>query len=147
MTMTTAARIALPLLIGTVLALGLVVFAGGRSEPRDPLRLETAGPAGGRARFELGSAPPRTMTPTPMQLELTTADGAPLTGAEVECDLTMPAMSMPVNRPQLRESTPGVYACEAVFTMAGDWEATFDIRLPDGEHRRLVFALGEATLR
>ncbi len=148
MIMTKVARIVLPLLFGTALALGLVVLTGGRPEsPREPLKLEATGPAGGRARFELGVAPPRTMTPTSMQLELTAGGGAPLTGAEVACDLTMPAMPMPVNRPRLRESRPGVYVGEAIFTMAGDWEASFDIRLPGGGSGRLVFAIEEVRLR
>jgi hypothetical protein len=148
MTLPRVARILLPLLLGTALVLALTLLPGRRAAERpEPLRRETVTAAGSRVVFELAAAPPLTMTATPLRLRLTDARGAPLTGAAVDCDLTMPAMPMPQNRPPLHEEAAGVYAGEALFTMAGAWRASFVIRRPDGRSEQAVFDIGEVKLR
>ena len=77
------------------------------------------------------AAPLVSMSATPFRLELKGADGLPQAGASVRCDLTMPAMAMPENRPELREVAPGIYAGEAIFTMAGAWQAAFAVERPE----------------
>lgn len=109
-------------------------------------RLEMEGIAGGRAILNLAAAPLATMTPTPFHLMLTDVTGAPITGAEVRCNLTMPAMPMPENRPAVHEKD-GVYWGEAIFTMAGAWQATFNVAMPDGRLEILIFDLEGVLLK
>lgn len=138
--------IAGPLLFGTALALTLAIGAAD-SASQQPARLETAGPAGGRAVLELATSPPVTMTPVPFSLRLTDRSGAPLQGADVRCDLTMPAMPMPENRPAVKEKAPGIYSGVAIFTMAGAWQAAFDITLRDGNLQELTFTIEQVQLK
>ena len=109
-------------------------------------RLEMEGIGGGKAMLNLASAPLTTMTPTPFHLMLTDVTGTPITGAEVRCDLTMPAMPMPENRPELHEED-GVYWGDAIFTMAGAWQATFSVQMPDGRLEILIFDVGRVLLK
>jgi nitrogen fixation protein FixH len=67
------------------------------------------------------------MDTTTLTLTLEDADGQPLTAVDVAFDLTMPAMSMPINRPTATESEDGVYEAEAIFTMAGAWRIQVDV--------------------
>ena len=109
-------------------------------------RLEIEGIDGGKAILNLTSEPLRTMTPTPFHLMLIDAMGTPITGAEVRCDLTMPSMPMPENRPAVREKD-GFYWGEAVFTMAGAWQAAFQVAMPDGRLEILIFDIERVLLK
>jgi hypothetical protein len=109
-------------------------------------RLEIEGIDGGTAILTLASEPLRTMTRTPFHLMLTDGTGNPIAGAEVRCDLTMPAMPMPENRPAVREKD-GFYWGEAVFTMAGAWQATFQVAMPDGRLEILIFDIERVLLK
>ena len=59
----------------------------------------------------------------------------------MSCDMTMPAMPMPPNRPQAAEQSPGVYTTPVMFTMAGDWEALIEVLSSDGAVERFPFAM------
>jgi len=109
-------------------------------------RLEEAASGELRAVLLLKEAPLVAMTRIPFELQLTDAAGTPLTGASVRCDLSMPAMTMPINRPAVTEKG-GSYRGEAIFTMAGAWRATFEILLPNGESRTLSFDLDRVLLK
>lgn len=85
--------------------------------------------------------PPRSMRKATFRITVTDPSGAPLQGATVVCDMTMPAMPMPVNRPEAVEDDPGVYTAEVLFTMAGDWEAAVHVALPDGRAETFTFAM------
>lgn len=59
----------------------------------------------------------------PISLRVTTATGEPVTLRNILCDLTMPAMAMPLNRPTLKESgKPGIYQGVILLTMSGLWQ-------------------------
>lgn len=84
--------------------------------------------------------------PVPMQraefsISITDGQGRPLMGAEVSCDMTMPAMSMPPNRPRAVEQSPGLYTTPVVFTMAGDWEALIEVLPRDGASSGFRFSM------
>jgi hypothetical protein len=85
--------------------------------------------------------PPRSMREATFAITVTDPSGAPLQGAIVTCDMTMPAMPMPVNRPEAVEGDPGVYLAKVLFTMAGDWEAAVHVALPDGRAETFTFAM------
>ena len=83
--------------------------------------------------------PPRSMREATFTITVTDPSGAPLQGATITCDMTMPAMPMPVNRPDAVEDDPGVYVAKVLFTMAGDWEAAVHVALPDGRAETFTF--------
>ena len=85
--------------------------------------------------------PPRSMRASSFTLTLADAQGAPVSGATVTCNMTMPAMAMPMNQPAAMEQSPGVYTAEVLFTMAGDWEAAVQVVLPDGASETFTFAM------
>jgi hypothetical protein len=74
------------------------------------------------ATLEVLPFPPAPMEDTVLELALRDSDQRPVSGASVVFDLTMPAMEMPVNRPQATEEESGVYRANAIFTMAGEWQ-------------------------
>lgn len=58
----------------------------------------------------------------PVKLSLNLKSGKQgIEKATVIMDLTMPDMTMPKNIITLKESLPGLYSGEAIFTMAGNW--------------------------
>ena len=85
--------------------------------------------------------PPRSMKASTFTLTLTDAQGAPVTGATVTCDMTMPAMAMPMNRPAAKEQGSGVYTAQVLFTMSGDWEAAVQVVLPSGASETFTFPM------
>jgi hypothetical protein len=109
-------------------------------------RIEIEGIDGGKAILNLASEPLRTMTPIPFHLMLTDGKGNPIAGSEVRCDLTMPAMPMPDNKPAV-QGKDGFYRGEAVFTMAGAWQAAFQVAMPDGRLEILIFDLDPVLLK
>lgn len=121
-------------------ALAAFAFAGGET------RLEERASGDLYAVLLLKEAPLVAMTRIPFELQLTDAAGTPQTGASVRCDLSMPAMAMPINRPAVTEKG-GSYRGEAIFTMAGAWRATFEILLATGETRTLTFDLDRVLLK
>ncbi len=82
------------------------------------------------------AAPLRTMTEVPFQVTLEGINNARIQSAA--CDLTMPAMPMPENRPDLSCSGNSCTG-KAVFTMAGKWQATVGLIMKDGTHSSIVF--------
>ncbi len=126
---------ALALLLGCCLA-----AAGGVT------RMEASGDAGLTGVLELNAYPLRTMTVIPFRLLLRDAEGGALAGAPVTCDLDMPAMPMPRNRPRV-QPCGDAYQGIAVFTMAGAWTASFQAELPGGGRAELVFNIEEVLLK
>ena len=132
-------------LVGTLMILGVAMSASCGSAAEAP---SVAGTEAGRfaqtgsdmsVTLQVDPFPPRSMREATFTVAVTDPSGAPLQGATVTCDMTMPAMPMPVNRPEAVESDPGVYVAKALFTMAGDWEAAVHVALPDGRAETFTF--------
>jgi len=85
--------------------------------------------------------PPAPMHEAEFSISITDGQGRPVEGAEVSCDMTMPAMPMPPNHPQAAEQSPGVYKAPVMFTMAGEWEALIEVLLADGTSGRFRFPM------
>jgi len=114
---------------------------------RGTTRFEAAATNGGSASLELAAAPLVAMTVIPFRLDLKNADGTPLSGAAVSCDLTMPSMPMPENRPKISART-GAYFGEIVFTCTqGAWRFTCIVVTPGGKQQALVFDIPIVRLR
>jgi hypothetical protein len=136
----------------TVLILILLVF----------LSVAFVGPwgcASGQTRGgESGAFPPQTLgdltvtlrvspyPPAPMQqaefsISIVDGQGRPVAGARVSCDMSMPAMAMPPNRPLAVEQSPGLYTTPVMFTMAGDWEALIEVLPTDAASGEFRFSM------
>jgi hypothetical protein len=109
-------------------------------------RSECAGENGSQAILEVAADPLLTMRPVRFRLILHAPDGSRTTEPQLDCDLTMPAMAMPENRPRI-EATTDEYLGEAVFTMAGRWEAEMTVRVADKAVDRLVFPVERVLLK
>ena len=64
---------------------------------------------------------------------------APIEGANVYLDLTMPADPMGTNRPIATPQGAGVYTAQSAFIMVGEWAITVVANVNGTEHR-VVFA-------
>ena len=106
----------------------------------------TAGGTGG-AVLELQADKLVTMTAIPFRLTIRDAQGQPVTGARVNCNLTMPSMRMPDNRPKLTERD-GAYVGELILTCTmGDYRAECVVEEAGGARRTLAFDIGRARLK
>lgn len=112
-----------------------------------PLRYETTAAAAGRATLEIQADSLVTMTPLPFRLLISDPSGQPVRGARVDCELVMPSMRMPENRPQVTERD-GAYVGEMILTcVMGDYRAACTVEETGGTRRALTFDLGRARLR
>ena len=112
-----------------------------------PIRIQTTTASSGQAVLELQTDELVTMTVIPFRLLISDAAGKPVTGARVSCDLTMPSMSMPENRPQMTERD-GAYTGEMVLTCTmGDWRATCTAEDAKGQRQTMTFDLGTARMK
>lgn len=110
-------------------------------------RFELPAAAGGTAVLEFAAAQLVAMTVIPFRLALKNADGTPLTGATVRCDLTMPSMPMPENRPKITEHD-GAYVGELIFTCTrGAWRLTCVVDQADGQQQTLAFAIPRVRMK
>ena len=88
-----------------------------------------------------------TMTATPFRLLLSDATGRPVRGAHVSCDMTMPSMTMPENRPKVAERDD-VYVGEMVFTCAmGAWRIDCLAENADGSRQTMTFDIKEVRMQ
>lgn len=118
-----------------------------QAENRATTRFELPAAAGGTAILEFAAAPLVAMTVIPFRLDLKNAGGTPLTGAGVRCDLTMPSMPMPENRPKISERD-GAYVGEMIFTCThGDWRLTCAVDQPDGQQQSLAFDIPRVRMK
>jgi len=109
-------------------------------------RFTTETPSGLTAELTLEASPLKTMKATPFTLSLKDDSGANLSGWGFTCDLTMPAMPMPQNRPKVTAHEQN-YSGYVVFTMAGAWQATFTARDANQTKIQLVFDIPEVLLK
>lgn len=117
------------------------------AENRATTRFELSAAAGGPAVLEFAAAPLVAMTVIPFRLELKNADGTPLTGAEIRCELTMPSMPMPENRPKITERD-GAYVGDMIFTCTrGAWRFTCVVTPPEGGQRTLAFDIPRVQMK
>jgi hypothetical protein len=137
-----------PIILALLLALLLGIAAMGISgcdagqEAVDESRTFATQTAGDlTVTLRVNPYPPVPMRQAEFSISVSDAEGRPLVGAEVNCDMTMPAMPMPANRPRAVEQNPGVYTTPVLFTMAGDWEALIEVLAKDGVVERFSFAM------
>ncbi len=95
---------------------------------------------GSTATLTLSSRPLLSMTPTDIFLTFDKAHGDTLLSTAAVCDLTMPAMPMPENRPVLDCSATGCRG-NIIFTMAGAWDIRCDVTFSGGKSSGFLFVI------
>ncbi len=88
------------------------------------------GAGGVTARLALSPAPAPVMKPLKLSVTLADAAGQPVLDRAVSFDLSMPAMTMPPNRPQVTAAGEGVYEATTLLSMAGEWRLAVEIGGP-----------------
>jgi len=112
----------------------------------EPIILHATSTSFGKATLELETGALVTMKRIPFRLRLLDADGKALAGARVRCNMDMPSMPMPENRPQVF-AQGDIYTGEMVFTCAmGVWRVTFDAEHHDGRHQGVTFYVEQVRL-
>jgi len=112
-----------------------------------PLRFAASEAGSRQATLEIQSDELVTMTALPFRLVINHPDGKPLTGAKVRCDLTMPSMQMPENRPQVVERD-GAYVGEMILTCTmGDWRLACAAEDAKGVQQTVIFDIGTARMK
>ncbi|PLY00620.1 MAG: hypothetical protein C0623_07095 [Desulfuromonas sp.] len=88
----------------------------------------------------------KTMTEIPFRIEFGDDPGhRPILHSAV-CSLTMPAMPMPANHPNLKCSK-STCTGTAVFTMAGAWQATFGLIMENGANTSISIGIDMVEMK
>lgn len=125
----------------------LILGAAVTTAQATPIAIQAVDAAPGSAVLEMYADDLVTMTAIPFRLTIRDATGRPVTGAKVNCDLTMPAMTMPENRPQVAERDGG-YRGELVFTCAmGAWRISCLAEKADGSRQRMTFDIDKVRMQ
>ncbi|MCM2265986.1 MAG: FixH family protein [Desulfuromonadales bacterium] len=112
-----------------------------------PIRIAATDTPPGGAVLELYTDELVTMTAIPFRITIRDAAGRPLTGAKVSCEMTMPSMTMPENRPRVTERD-GVYGGELVFTCAlGAWRIGCLAEKADGSRQVMTFDIEKVRMK
>lgn len=101
----------------------------------------------GQATLEIQADQLVTMTALPFRLLIKDEAGKALSGARVSCDLIMPSMRMPENRPQIVERD-GAYVGEMILTCTmGGWRAACVAENEQGLRQTMTFDIGTARMK
>jgi hypothetical protein len=129
------------------LCIGLVLLLSSGPANAGPIRLPASDAAPGSAVLELDADELVTMTAIPFRLTIRDAAGQPLVGAKVSCDMTMPSMAMPENRPRVSERN-GSYGGELIFTCAmGAWRIGCVAEKTDGSRQLMTFDIDKVRMK
>jgi hypothetical protein len=129
------------------LGLATILMISARPAAAAPIRIQAAVAPSGSSVLELQTDELVTMTPVPFRLLIKDANGQPLTGAQVTCDMTMPSMTMPENRPKVTEQN-GIYTGEMIFTCAmGAWRVACTAVSGEGSSRTMIFDIESVKMK
>jgi YtkA-like protein len=111
-----------------------------------PLRPPTHAVASQRAGLDATtlSVSPEPLTAgqeTAFTLQVSDVTGAPVNGAQITCDYTMPAMPMPTMLVAARADGGGRYICEETLSDPGAWALSVTVTMPGASAVHTVFAL------
>lgn len=111
------------------------------------IELTAKGAEPGSAILELATDVLVTMTPIPFRLMVKDANGQLVRGAKVACEMSMPAMKMPENRPKVTEGD-GFYGGELIFTCAqGAWKISCEVIRKDQPKQTLTFDVDRVRMK
>ena len=129
------------------LALVLAIGCAAGTALAAPISITAVDADPGSAILELQTDELVTMTAIPFRLLIRDAAGHAVTGARVSCDLTMPSMTMPENRPKVTERD-GAYGGELIFTCAmGAWRIRCLAEHSDGSKQVMTFDIERVRMK
>ena len=106
------------------------------------LRFQETSEAGVSYELVIESETPEVMKPLPVKINVSNPKGTPITGAQISCSLTMPAMAMPTNKPPIKESAKsGQYKGVFLLTMGGLWQVKLATSYGDGKQDTVVISI------
>ncbi|AEI44245.1 FixH family protein [Paenibacillus mucilaginosus] len=113
-------------------------WPGGAAEEADPPYREFAA---GEYKVEvaLPGVPAQVLRENPLAVSVRNAAGAPVSGAAVQVDITMPGMFCGTSSSELQETEPGRYTGSGIPLMPGRQTAGVTVRLPGGESLQVSF--------
>jgi len=133
-------RPCVPILLSLLLSLLATTATCAEPSSSADNRFEATSNLGYTYRLNFAEDHADVMKPLHATVQILTADGALVSGATLDCALTMPAMAMPTNAPSLKESTPGSYQGIFLLTMGGLWHMETNVAYADGRTDRAVVA-------
>lgn len=108
----------------------------------EQMRYQVTSEAGVSYELVIESETSEVMKPLPVTVNVSGPNGAPITGAQLSCSLTMPAMAMPNNKPPLKESAKsGQYKGVFLLTMGGLWHVELSSTHMTGERETVVISI------
>lgn len=120
----------------------LVTIVISSSSFAEQLRYHKTSEAGVSYELIIESEAPEVMQPLPVTINISKPNGTPVTGAHINCSLTMPAMAMPNNKPPIKESKqPGQYNGIFLLTMGGLWHVELSSTHITGEQEIVVIPI------
>lgn len=85
----------------------------------------------GTLKLRVSTAPePATLGDNTLRIEVTDAQGQPVTDATVALEYTMDMPGMMIDKAQASHTRAGVYEAKVRFTMAGPWGVTVSVQRP-----------------
>jgi Cu(I)/Ag(I) efflux system membrane fusion protein len=96
----------------------------------------------GNLKLRVSTAPePATLGDNRLRIEVTDAQGQPVTDAAVALEYTMDMPGMMIDKAQASHTRAGVYEAKVRFTMAGPWGVTVSVQRPGQAEIRERFAV------
>lgn len=88
------------------------------------------------------SEKPEVLKPLPVKLNVSDQNGNSMTGSQIICSLTMPAMAMPANKPPIKATgVDGQYSGIFVLTMGGMWHVELEATYSSGAKEVIVIPI------
>lgn len=98
------------------------------------LKYQATSEAGATYELIIEAESTEVMKPLPVRLNIIDKNGDQISGARIDCSLTMPSMAMPTNKPPFKESDqPGQYKGVFLLTMGGLWHVELALSCCDGK--------------
>ena len=105
----------------------------------EEIRYQKTSDAGVTYELIIEAETPEVMKALPVRLNLFDEEGTQITGAQIGCSLTMPAMAMPNNKPPIKESDqPGQYEGIFLLTMGVLWHVELTMSCCNGKNDAIV---------
>jgi hypothetical protein len=125
-----------------VIVLFLLFAAFNSQSFADNIKYQATSDTGMTYELTIEAESPEVMKPLPFMLQIIDKDGEQISGAQINCSLTMPAMAMPSNKPPIKEvAQTGQYKGVFLLTMGGLWHAQLSLSCCNGRTDTVVIPI------
>jgi hypothetical protein len=129
--------------LGSRIVVLFLLFAAFNSPSfAEHITYQTTSDAGMTYELTIEAERPEVMKPLPFVLNIIDKNGEKISGAQINCSLTMPAMAMPSNKPPIKEvAQTGQYKGVFLLTMGGLWHAELSLSCCNGRTDTVVIPI------